>query len=81
MKQYSIVIYSSKGGAIPDPLILLGEGSNIATVFTDDIDSVRKLIEDDGHEVRQINAIESEGISLKDSLLLGETEDTLSGFG
>ena len=72
MAQYSLVINSPLDIAIPEPLLLLGVGLNVVSVFTDDIEATKALIEAEGCTINEVNFIEVESTTASDMLLDGE---------
>ena len=75
MHQYSLVIHTLHGVAIPDPLLLLGEGVNVVSVFTDNIDQVKANIEAEGCDIKEVNLLEAEQTQINDLMIGDETSE------
>jgi hypothetical protein len=70
--QYSLVVFAPHGVAIPEPLVLLGQGINAFTVFTDDIDSVVETLKEEGCDIKAVELLKSEPTTSDDLYLEGE---------
>lgn len=58
MAFYSLVAFAKHPVSIPDPLIMLGEGPNVFTAATDDIEALLLLLREEGADVQQVNRLD-----------------------
>lgn len=79
MKQYTVTALAKSIVAIPDPIIMLGPGSNVFSVFTNDPEGVKQLLEDEGVEVLSFELIETPPTTAADILLPGEPPEEVFG--
>ena len=68
---YSFVAISRHPVTIPDPLILLGKGTNTFTALTDDVDGLVELLTSEGVDVREVHSLDNlEAVPIAEGLLL-----------
>lgn len=80
MRQYTLAVFARRAVSIPDPLIMLGPGPNVFSVFTDDIEAVKALLVEEGATINEVNAFEAEPVSQLDLLLPGEDPADVLAF-
>jgi hypothetical protein len=81
MGYYSIVATVRQPVMVPDPLICIGAGFNTFVVVTDDIESVKTRLENEGVEIQAINRLDDLDPVSSDSILLpGEKAEVLQAL-
>jgi hypothetical protein len=69
---YSFIVVASKPVGIPRPLVLLDTGKNVFNAEVDDLETFKKLLENEGVVIKQVNCLNAqEGGSPEDLVLAG----------
>jgi len=76
MGYYSFVALARHPVALPDPLVMLGEGVNVFTALVDDLPDFLSTLAGEDVEVKQVNALDGLDPVPVESLLLPGEEPT-----